>query len=91
MAAPKDDGGAVLSLFDRQADPGEVRDLAGQRPEDLRVWRRELELHQERADREWERTRALVGNKPKIKLPPDACQRLIGLGYIGVAGCEETP
>jgi arylsulfatase A-like enzyme len=88
VASPRDAGGADLALFDRQADPGEKRDVARLRQEPFRASRRELEMFQERCDREWSHTRILVQGKPgEGTMSPEACERLRALGYTGVAGC----
>jgi arylsulfatase A-like enzyme len=88
VATPRNEGGADLALFDRKADPREVRDMARARPDILRAQRRELEMYQERGDREWGHTRTLVQGKPREgKMTPDACERLRALGYTGVPEC----
>ena len=82
VATPVGDGNRY-ALFDRRADPGETRDLAGSRSEELRVQRRELELLQERSDREWARTRGLLEGKPgPPPMSPEACEKLRALGYV---------
>ena len=76
-------------LYDRASDPGEARDVARTRTDDARVWRRELELFLERAEREWAHTRRLLGDKPGAgRMTPEACAQLKALGYTGIAGCE---
>jgi arylsulfatase A-like enzyme len=78
-----------FELFDRASDPGETKDLARTRPEEMRVQRRELELLLERSDREWTHTRGLLGARPGAgKMTPEACAQLKALGYTGIAGCE---
>jgi arylsulfatase len=72
-----------LALYDRAADPGETRDLARARPDELRRQRRELDLFFERAEREWARTRALVGESPALAaVSEEACRNLQALGYV---------
>ena len=74
---------ARFALYDRVADPGETRDLARARPEELRRQRRELDLFLERAGREWARTRALVGEAPAVGvMSKEACENLRTLGYV---------
>jgi arylsulfatase A-like enzyme len=76
-------------LFDRAADPGETKDVGRARPEEMRVWRRELELFLERGEREWSHTRRLLGDKPAPgKMTVEACAQLKALGYANVVGCE---
>jgi arylsulfatase A-like enzyme len=71
------------ALFDRRADPGETRDLAGSRPDELRVQRRELELLLERSDREWARMRGLLEGKPgPPPMSPETCEKLRAIGYV---------
>ena len=78
-----------FALFDRAVDPGETRDLSRARPEEMRVARREAELFLERAEREWTRTRGLLGDRPGAgTMTPEACAQLKALGYTGIAGCE---
>lgn len=71
------------ALYDRLADPGETKDMAGARPDDLRRERRELELVLEGVDREWVRTRRAVEGKPgEGPLSPEACEKLKAMGYV---------
>ncbi len=88
VATPEGDG-TSYALFDRKADPGETRDQAKARPEDLRTQKRELELFRERVDGEWARTRRLVEGQPSpgVKLSREACERLKAMGYVQ-QGCE---
>jgi choline-sulfatase len=87
VATPEEDR-TRYALFDRAADPGEERDLAGTRPDDLRVQRRELELVRERIDGEWERTRrAVEGQSGEERLSPEACEKLRALNYVQ-PGCR---
>ena len=75
-------------LFDRTKDPGETRDVAAAQVDALRSARREVEVLIERVDQEWVKTRLLLaGQSGEPKLTRDACDRLIGLGYV-VAGCS---
>jgi choline-sulfatase len=75
-------------LYDRGADPGETRDVANRRPDDLRVQKGELEIFRERVDREWERTRRLVEGQPgEGRLSDGACEQLKALNYIQ-QGCK---
>jgi arylsulfatase A-like enzyme len=75
------------ALFDRAADPGESKGTTG--GDALRVWRRELELFLERAEREWTHTRGLLGDKRgESPITPEACAQMKALGYAGIAGCE---
>jgi len=77
-----------FALYDRARDPGEKKDVARARPEDLRELRRELELYLEQSDREWNRLRPVVEGRPgEGRMSPEACERLRALNYV-VAGCE---
>ena len=77
-----------VSLFDRKADPVEVRDVSKTQADDFRVYRREIELFQDLVDGEWARLRvALSGIPAPQKLGPEACERLKALGYVP-AGCS---
>jgi arylsulfatase A-like enzyme len=87
LVATPDDRGTRYALFDRRTDPGELREVSPSRSEELRAHRRELELFQERADREWANTRRLVQGVPgEAKMSPEACEQLKALNYV-VAGC----
>jgi len=47
------------------------------------VQTRELERHQERADREWAATRRLTeGAAGEGPMSPEACEKLKALGYV---------
>ena len=72
-----------LALYDRVADPSESRNLARAQPEELNRQRRELERFFERAEREWARTRVLVGQAPApAAMSREACDSLGALGYV---------
>ena len=76
-------GGPTFALFDREGDPGETRDAGRAQPEALRAGRRDLELFLERAEREWGKTRARVGDAPGERRPTrEACEQLRALGYV---------
>jgi arylsulfatase A-like enzyme len=82
VAVPADDGPPLWALYDRQADPAETKDASARQPQEARRWRRELELYQERSDREREKARALAGEAPPAApLSPEACANLKALGY----------
>jgi arylsulfatase A-like enzyme len=71
------------ALYDRKADPAEVRDVAGEHPDELRSHRRELELYLERSERERAATRRLVEGEPQEQpLDREGCERLRALGYV---------
>jgi arylsulfatase len=83
VATPTDAGPWRWSLYDRTRDPGETRDVMAARREEARVWRREMELFLERADREAERSRVLAGGAPPASpLSPEACANLKALNYV---------
>jgi arylsulfatase A-like enzyme len=83
VVATPGDKEARLALYDRVADPAESRDLARTQPDELRRQRRELDLFFERAEREWARTRALVGQAPAVApMSREACENLRTLGYV---------
>jgi len=77
-----------FELYDRGSDPGETRPASRTAPDALRTERRELELFLERTDREWSKTRPLLGKAPSVatRLSPEACEKLRALGYV-VAEC----
>jgi arylsulfatase A-like enzyme len=82
VAHPTEDGHR-LALYDRAADPGETRDVARERPDVLRPWRREMELFVERHDRERARTEALLqGRTTTVTVSPETCALLKTLGYV---------
>lgn len=76
-----------LSLFDRRANPAETVDVSRAQADVVRSERRALELYLEAADREWSRTRPLLGEKRHVKLGAEACEKLKALGYV-VAECS---
>ena len=81
VATPVGDG-RRLALYDRAQDPGETRNVSRARADDLRVQTRELEQHQERADRERAATRRLTeGAGGEGPMSPEACENLKALGY----------
>ncbi|HET9317265.1 MAG TPA: sulfatase, partial [Vicinamibacteria bacterium] len=86
VVATPTDSDLRYALFDRAADPGERKELTG---DDLRVWRRELELFLERAEREWTHTRGLLGDRPSGEAPmtKEACAQMKALGYV-LAACR---
>ena len=74
-----------LAVYDRVADPAEARDLARTQPDLLARQRKELDLFFARAEREWARTRAAVGQAPAAgPMSPEACASLEALGYVEV-------
>jgi len=83
LVATPAETGARLALFDRATDPGETRDAGPRNGEAMRAARRELELFQERGDREWARTRPLLeGKAGELPMSDEARERLCALGYI---------
>jgi arylsulfatase len=71
------------ALYDRQADPGETKNVRQQRLDDFRVQRRELDLYFETMDREWIATGRLVAGRPgEGRMSQAACEQLRALGYI---------
>jgi arylsulfatase A-like enzyme len=83
LVATPADSGATLAFFDRASDPGETRDVSRQEAAALRLARRELELFQERGDREWARTRPLLeGKTGELPMSDEARERLCALGYL---------
>lgn len=69
-----------LELFDRRRDPGETKDLAGERPEEAASWRARVEAWRA------ERSRAAAALPPvpgtEKALPPDEAERLRKAGYL---------
>ena len=82
VAAPSEPA-VRYSLYDRQRDPGETRDVSGAEPDRMREERRELELFRERSDALLARTRRLLeGQSGAEHLSPEACERLKAMGYV---------
>jgi len=76
------------ALYDRRVDPGETRDVAASRPDELRLARRELELFLEQAGRDFARLMPLLEGKPgATAMSPEACEQLRSMGYVGLQGC----
>ncbi len=79
------EAGPRYALYDRQADPGETKDVARTFPDVARVHRRELERFLESTGREWSLTRKLIGGtspRAEPSMSPEACERLKALGYL---------
>jgi arylsulfatase A-like enzyme len=88
IVATPSDAGARYALYDRQDDPGEIRDASRAQPERAREERRELELFRERIDAHLARTRRLLeGQSGEERLTPEACERLKAMGYVQ-QGCS---
>ena len=82
VATPRGDGWR-FSLYDRETDRGETRDVGPRLSEDLRSQRREMEIFLEQSDREWARIRdTLARTSGEERLSPEACERLKALGYV---------
>jgi arylsulfatase A-like enzyme len=82
---PGEQGARRLALYDRQSDPGELRDLGARSADVMRRQRRELELFFEVRDREWSATRRRVEGVPEgvgDQMSKEECERLRSLGYI---------
>jgi arylsulfatase A-like enzyme len=83
LVATPDGGATRYALYDRAVDPGETRDASGRLPDALRSERRELELFVERSDREWAKTKPLLGEgKGEPRVSGAACEQLRALGYV---------
>jgi arylsulfatase A-like enzyme len=83
LVAVPADAGVTLALYDRAADPAETRDASRANPEARRAALRELEAFQERADREWARTRPLLeGKAGELPMSAEAREKLCALNYI---------
>jgi arylsulfatase A-like enzyme len=81
VARPRDDGGADFELWDRSDPPVDL--VRAERPEELRVHRREIEVFIERQDREWVRTKAHLGGRThQDKHTEQDREHLCRLGYI---------
>jgi arylsulfatase A-like enzyme len=82
VATPSDEG-TRYSLYDREGDPGETRDASRVNAERMKVERRELELFRERIDAQMVRTRRLLEGQPgEERLSPEACEKLLAMGYV---------
>jgi arylsulfatase A-like enzyme len=87
VATPVGDG-ARYALYDRERDHTETRDVSRERPDDLRVERRELELVRERIDAQIVKTRRLLEGHPgEQRLSAEACEKLKAMGYVQ-QGCS---
>ena len=76
-------GREARPLRSRRRIPAETRDVSRASPEALRAARRELELFQERGDREWARTRPLLeGKAGELPMSDEAREKLCALNYI---------
>ena len=85
VARPREDGGADLELYTRPPVHGEEEPLVDAAA--LRSHRSELERFVERQDREWVRTKGLIGGTTHdSKMTPEACEQIRQLGYVD-AGC----
>ena len=83
VATPTEDDQARYALYDREADPGETRDVGGRMPRELAVEREKLEQFRQRIDTLGARTRRLLeGRSGEERLSPEACENLRALGYI---------
>jgi arylsulfatase A-like enzyme len=77
--------GTRYVLYDRVSDRGERHDVSRERPEELRVARRELERFLEIADREAAVSSRLLKGAPSGGTIDKAdCERLKALGYVQV-------
>ena len=92
VAAPEQESWR-FSLYDRERDPGEGRDVARAQTETLRPMRRELELFWERGEREKAAIRNLLSQeKPKSPcMEPEVCENLKSLGYVSSATRCDAP
>ncbi len=87
VAAPSD-AGTSYTLYDREHDPGETRDVSRAQPDRMREERRDLELFRERIDGQLGRTRRLLeGQSGAEHLSSDACGALKAMGYVQ-QGCS---
>ncbi len=83
VVAKPEESGLRFGLYDRQADPLEVREAGRQDPEPLRTGRRDLEIFLERCDREWATIRRFTeGAKGEGAMSSEACEILRSLGYV---------
>jgi arylsulfatase A-like enzyme len=70
------------ALFDRKSDPGETHDLAREQPDVLRVQRREIEIFQDRWQKEWALTYPRTLGQAAEQPPTSAgCELLKAMGY----------
>jgi arylsulfatase A-like enzyme len=75
--------GARYALYDRQADPGETRDVSAAWKERASKERREIELFRERIDAQMTKTRRLLeGRSGEQRLSAEACEKLKAMGYV---------
>jgi arylsulfatase A-like enzyme len=76
--------GNRYALYDRESDPGEIRDVSLTRPEAFRAEKRELEVFLDHTEQEWAETRKLLkGDRGgEAKMSHEACEHLKALGYL---------
>ncbi|HSD28477.1 MAG TPA: sulfatase-like hydrolase/transferase, partial [Vicinamibacteria bacterium] len=87
VATPSGEG-ARYALYERETDPGETRDVSGDRAGQARNERRELELFRERIDAQRAKTRRLLeGRSGEERLSVEACEKLKAMGYVQ-QGCS---
>jgi arylsulfatase A-like enzyme len=83
LVATPSTGSASYALYDRLADPGETRDVRRPNSEVAGALTRELASFLELRDREWEKTRGLLGGaKVDTAMSPVECEQLKALGYV---------
>jgi arylsulfatase A-like enzyme len=85
VGQPEKAGTLRYSLFDRQADPGETRDVARGLADDFGRERRAMELFREQRDREATKTASVIEKKAgrtERPLSKEACENLQSLGYV---------
>jgi len=88
VVATPSGAGARYALYDREADPGETRDVSRDRAAQAREERRELEAFRERIDAQRARTRRLLeGRSGEARLSVEACEKLKAMGYVQ-QGCS---
>jgi arylsulfatase len=87
VGVPDRNGKLRYSLFDRQADPGETRDVARGLAGDFRREQGELEAFVGQRDREAAETARVIEGESRTRteqpLSKEACDNLISLGYVG--------
>jgi arylsulfatase len=88
VATPSGEG-ARYALYDREADPGETRDVAADREAKAREERGQIEAFRKRIDAQLARTRGLLEGRRsgEPRLGADACEKLEAMGYVQ-EGCS---
>jgi arylsulfatase A-like enzyme len=83
LVATPSPGSVTYALYDRVGDPGETSNVLRRSPQVAGALTRELLGFLDLRDREWERTRGLLGGaRVDTSMSPQACEQLKAMGYV---------